>query len=143
MNTELCWHTPPNCAPRAIDGMIQEADGTLRGRFSGDTFEELQARYPGARLGGYDEYTIEHDAALRTVPKQCSEEEWFAALDCMPPLNWRRAGGIESFMMEERLSGSITRIYALDRASGRYWSFNDRDDMTAQAIADKIREASC
>lgn len=129
------WHEPIGFVPLVID-VVADDNGVQRGRISGETLDQIAARYPGVKVSTIDEYTAQHDEAYRTDPMLIDEEQYRSALECMPPLNWRRTGGVESFMCVERLSGSITRIYAC--VGNTYWTFKDRDDLTAAEIADKI-----
>lgn len=130
------WNHPAGQMPRVIDGVMIDDAGVQRGLYSGETLDELAQRYPEPKVTTIDHYMAVHNAALRTDPRETTEEAYFEALDCLPPLDWTRAKGVESFKMEERFSANMTTIYA--KHAGRYWSFMDCDDLSADEIADKI-----
>lgn len=47
-----------------------------------------------------------------------SKADWYEMLECLPPENWTRTGGIEHFRMCEYTTGSITNQYA--NRDGKY-----------------------
>lgn len=126
--------------PRAVDEAIPAEAGGHIGRFSGKTHDQLRAQY-GAELDvmELDAFTHMHEEALRTEPTQIPEDEYQRALECLPPLDWGHALGVESFKMSEFYSGQITTIYA--RCGHTFWRFHDRASMTRDAIAHRIGAA--
>lgn len=134
------FYTPARAGrvPQVIDAVVL-IDGEERGAYSLETLAQLDKRYPGVLVGDSEAVEREREAALRTDPEACTEEQFFEALECLPPMDWTRAGGGESFKMVERLSGRMTRIYA--RTGSTYWSFTDRDDMTHAAVMAKVTAA--
>jgi hypothetical protein len=132
--TPACGHL----VPRIIDTVVL-ADGQERGQFSGKTLAELTDKYPTVCVGDLDDVTRIKENMMRTEPESCTEEQFWEALECLPPEGWVRAGGGESFKMVERLSGRMTTIYA--RSGSTYWSFVDADDLTHAAIMAKVTAA--
>lgn len=131
------WHTPPNARiPHVIDMIKVDEAGVQRGLYSGQTQDELSERYPGTQVIDVEGFWTMHSNAWRTEPEPSTEENFTFSLECMPPLDWQIVRGIESFKMEERLSANMTSIYA--RKEDRYWTFVDRDDLSAEEIASKI-----
>lgn len=133
-------HTPKGgTAPQVIDGIVLDDEtDTEYGHFSGETLDQIRARYAPAELTimALDEYTALHDAAFRSEPKPCTYEEYVVALECLPPEDWRRVAGVESFKMSEYLSGGITTIYA--KKGDRCWYWKDNATASAEAIAARI-----
>ncbi len=121
--------------PRVIDAVVL-IDGEERGAYSLETLAQLDRRYPGITIGDSDDVEREREARMRTEPQACTEEQFWEALECLPPLDWQRKAGGESFKIVERLSGRMTHIYA--RSGTTYWSFVDRDDMTHAAIMARV-----
>ena len=80
------------------------------------------------------------EAAARTEPTACDQDAFDKALHAMTPMNWRNFLGMESFMLSERYTGMITKIFV--REQDRFWSFRDRMDLTEAQIFDKIRAAT-
>ena len=119
-----------------IDAVVTNTQGQEVGQYSGETLEQIQARYPGALVGDSDEVTKAREDQLRTAPAPCTHEQFWYALECLPPMGWRNAGNGESFKMSERLSGRMTRIYA--RTGQRYWSFVDTDDLNHAQIMARV-----
>ena len=134
------WHTPANArVPSVIDAVMIDDHGAQRGLYSGETLDELAQRYHEPKVADIADFMAMQESALRTQPEPSTEEHYTVALECLPPEDWRRAGGIESFKMVERLSGRMTRIYA--KKGDSYWTFVDRYDLSAEAIASKIEGA--
>jgi hypothetical protein len=134
------FYTPARdgCMPKVIDAVVL-IDGEERGAYSLETLAQLAVRYPGVLVGDSEIVERERETAMRTEPEACTEEQFWDALECLPPLDWQCRGGGESFKMVERLSGRMTRIYA--RTGTTYWSFVDRDDMTHAAVMAKVTAA--
>lgn len=131
------WHkTPLARVPSVVDSVVIDEAGVQRGLVSGETQAELSDRYPDTQVIDIDGFWHMHNEAHRTPPEVSTEENFTFALECMPPLDWRTVRGIESFKMEERLSGNMTNIHV--RKGDRYWTFVDRDALSAEDIALKI-----
>lgn len=131
------WHkTPLARTPSVVDAVVIDESGVQRGLVSGETQAELSDRYPDTQVIDIDGYWRMHNDAWRTQPGPSTEENFTFALECMPPLDWETVRGIESFKMEERLTGNMTNIHV--RKDDRYWTFVDRDDLSAEEIALKI-----
>lgn len=131
------WHkTPLARVPSVVDTIVIDEMGVQRGFVSGETQAELADRYPDVQVIDVDGFWTMHSNAWRTEPEPSTEENFTFSLECMPPLDWETVRGIESFKMEERVSGNITRIHACK--DDRYWTFLDRDDLTPDEIASKI-----
>lgn len=62
-------------------------------------------------------------------------ETWMDALECLPPMRWRRVAGVEFFQMSERMTGDITRTYA--RVGNNCWRAYRR---TGDEYAELARE---
>lgn len=131
------WHIPTNArVPSVIDGVVIDNEGAQRGLYSGETLEQLADRYHEPKVADIADFMTMQENALRTQPEPSTEEYYVSALECLPPHDWRRVRGVESFKMVERLCGRMTRIYA--KKGDSYWTFTDRDDLSAEDIAAKI-----
>ncbi|WP_448510079.1 hypothetical protein [Immundisolibacter sp.] len=134
------WHLPTNArVPSVIDAVMIDDQGAQRGLYSGETLDELASRYHEPKVADIADFMTMQESALRTQPEPSTEEHYTVALECLPPHDWRRVRGVEPFKMVERLSGRMTRIYA--KKGDSYWTFVDRDDLSAEAIATKIEGA--
>lgn len=71
-----------------------------------------------------------------TPPKQITRDEFWEALECLPPENWRTTGDGESFRSCEYLTGNITSHYV--HIGGTYWSFTAPVTSHENAIAKVI-----
>lgn len=125
--------------PMCIDTVVEQS-GVKRGQFSGRTIESIIAANPGAVVGPIEDYIALHDKAWETKPAQISAEDFKAALECLPPCNWRRLGGFECFAFLECISGSMTTIYA--RVHDVHWSFVGHKDLTADEIMARVEAAT-
>lgn len=138
---QVFYTAAPGQAPRVIDVAVLTEDGRTVGQCSGETAEQLGARYGlPMELIGLDDYMALHDEAMRTEPKEITEREYISALECLPPVRWQVSEGIESFRMSERWSGSMTSIYAC--LSGRYWRFIDNISMPVAELNQKVAAAA-
>lgn len=54
--------------------------------------------------------------------REITEEQWWDALEVLPPEKWKTANGVEIFRMSEYTSGTVTEHYA--RLGDRYFSAN-------------------
>jgi hypothetical protein len=124
----------PNAAT-IIDFAI-ERGGILRGGFSNETLEQIQARYPGAVLGDLEAFIATKEARLRTEPTPITAEQWMEALEVLPPMKWTGHAGAESFMCAEMFSGRVTDIYCrlIARGSQHYYTFRDVVSLTHEQI---------
>lgn len=62
--------------------------------------------------------------------REITKEQWWDALEVLPPEKWQKVAGVEIFRMSEYTSGTVTGHYA--RLGGRYFSAN-RDIRTKYA----------
>lgn len=106
-----------------IDFMLPRDGGELRGGYSGETLEQIRARYPGAIIGELDTFTAEKEARLRTDPVEITRDQWTEALEVLPPLDHQYDGRACTFKCMEMLSGRITSVYC--RIGSRCFTFTD------------------
>lgn len=104
-------------------GYAVEQDGRIVEQFTGKTLDELQASYPGAVLGTVESFNVALEEKLRSEPEPITEEQWFDALEALPPQEWRGDRSAESFKFLERQAGRVTSIYA--RVGVTFWRFHD------------------
>lgn len=94
-----------------------------RTEFSRQTFAEVTARYPDAILLHWREAERRVEDRHRTKPVEITRVAWWAALECLPPVDWHNRGETETFKCAERITGAITRVFC--RIGERYFSFAD------------------
>lgn len=132
------FYTPATA--QRVPVIIDTAENGL-GRFSGETLEQIQVRYPGALLGDLETVVAEKEAMLRTEPTQITEAQFMDALECLPPLDYQQRGAGCSFKCEERLSGRMTSIYASVGNPSTYWTFVDLDTTPHAEIMARVAKA--
>ena len=127
--------------PRLADDLVTLEDGRVIGRYTGMTKEQLCAQMK-TELQVTDRETFAKmlDDSYVTDPKPITEERFQEALECLPPLQWGRHLGVESFRFMERYTGNITSIYA--RIGDQYWEFMDRFNMSRDDLAQKVIAAA-
>lgn len=135
LNNLVVWHVSKG-VPQALDGLVLDGAGVLRGVYSQQTVEALQQTYPGAKVTDVKLFTDEQEKAYRTSPVEITQEDYYDALDVLPPVGFSSSGGFETFKMMEAISGRMTTIYA--RKGSRCWCFVDRDDMPHSTIVERI-----
>lgn len=122
--------------PQIIDIAITGEDGQTLGQYSGQTPEQITARYPGALLGDSEAVTLEREGIMRTMPTRITEEQYWDALEVLPPEGWTRTHLGESFKLCEYLCGRMTHIYA--KVQDEYWEFCDVGSMPHVEIMAKV-----
>lgn len=69
--------------------------------------------------------TFIDDAAMATychAPSEETEEQFWYALEVLPPCKWVRSKGAEAFFVSEALTGDIYSWHV--RIGKRYWTLN-------------------
>ena len=99
---------------------------TVTGRTNvcGDSYRDIKKRYPQAQLVHYS--VLEENTKkkyIKAYATPITATQFCDALNCLPPLQWHRSYGSESFKMSEFLTGDITAIYV--RRGDEYFTFND------------------
>ena len=112
-----------------------ERDGVFVGAH-GKTQAELAVEYPGIEVGDLTVVHAAQQTALKTAPVLITRERFVEMLEVLPPENWSRGEGSESFKLCEYYSGNITRIYA--RIGKQYYEFMDDAGMPHAEIVQKI-----
>lgn len=126
-------------APTLIDLARPTPSGHLVSIHGRETLEQMQQRYPTAQVGEYADIVRQREEALTTSPAPISEDEFLQALGALPPDDWTRRGGWESFKMSERYSGAITSIYV--RAPYGCFSFRAPCTLGHDQIVQRVRQA--
>jgi hypothetical protein len=122
---------------RSIDVVYERQDGTLAGGYSGKTQAQLVEEYgPGLRVGTREEFLAAHDAHWRAPLKEITAEAYDQALHVLPPSGWHTTHGVESFKWSERLSGTITHIFA--RTRDRFFTCQDDISLSPAVIASRV-----
>lgn len=98
-------------------------DGVLRGAYSNETLEEMAKRHPGVQVGELGPVAAASEDMFRHPPRAISEDRFIEMLEVLPPEDWQRGAGAESFKLMERTSGSITAIFC--RIGDRYFELSD------------------
>ena len=138
--TDLVFWYMNGDKPRAIDVIVEDDDGTQRGLYCGKTGEELAEQYGAeVKVATTQDYSAAFEAAYRTEPAPVSIERFESMRDVLPPQDWRRSRGMETFKMQEHTAGRMTLILA--RHGERCWAFTDLYSLTHDEIVEKIIKA--
>ncbi len=78
-------------------------------------------------------------AGMVTAAAEETEDQYFYALEVLPPSKWRTARGVESFHVCERITGDLVSWHA--QCGGRFFTFTDHDNLTAEQVAEKVAAA--
>ena len=134
--------TATNANPRSIDFVMEREDGTLIGAYSHKTAEQMANDY-GAQILIMDraEFSAMQDQSYITEPEPIDEKTYDSALNCLPPMQWGKWSGVESFRLSEFYSGKITTIFART-GDGRCWRFRDNGFIAGELIAQKVIAAA-
>lgn len=71
----------------ALDYAVQDDEGQWRALYGGQTGEELQQQYPGARVASDVEYRRLEARYACTTPQEVTEQCYHDALNALPPRN--------------------------------------------------------
>lgn len=134
-----------------------EDDGTIRANFTTLTGQEYCDEKNAGRAPDEPEYEFlpwdevmpmieaAQDDEYLTGWTEITKEQWWDALEVLPPENWRTVAGVEIFRMCEYLTGNITGHYA--RLEDRHFVANLRNTTPYAEIAEQIaricRECTC
>lgn len=101
-------------------------------------FFDVKCEYPDAELLHVDTVMELQDRAY-TSPYAfpITQQEFKDALECLPPVDWKRFSRHESFKLSERYSGNITTIYV--RIDDEYFKFKDQISMPHLDCVDRTR----
>ena len=114
-------------------------NGLNFGRYSGKTFEQLSAEYPGLEIGDSATVWAAYYNGLIFPPTRITQQRFFDMLEVLPPEGWHRADGSESFKMSEYQAGNITSIFV--RIGTDYYELQDRATLTHLEILQKVVES--
>ena len=69
-------------------------------------------KYLKLELMTYEEFLVKQAKEFADKPINIiSKQEWWDALECLPPLKWHDRGGMEVFFMSEFYTGNYTSMY--------------------------------
>jgi hypothetical protein len=113
------------------DGTVAYTDGLTPEQYA------AERGFPVAIIGDdqLDALVKTYVDGLVTDPRQITEEEWWDALNVLPPCRWRTVGGVELFHISERVTHDLVSWYA--RVGDRYVTFNDRAGANMERLAEK------
>lgn len=124
-------------AHRIIDQAIFNEQAQVYTTYSGQTIEAMQARYPGLKVGDFNDLMRAKEAFYRELGVyEIDEETFMDALECLPPLDWQRKGQAESFKFSELITGNIAMIYC--RLGKRFFRFYDDVALNWEGVARRL-----
>ena len=134
---------------RNIETACLASDGeTLKSPFTGELYSDLLTELNGKREEGSPEFQIMLlDSALPLMEeaqkaKYCSdwqeitEDDWYDALEVLPPEKWETVRGVNLFRISEYLTGNITAHYA--KLRGKYFTRNCSTSETYEELAEQV-----
>lgn len=105
--------------------------------YGGLTLETMQCRYPGLKVGDFNDIMRAKESFYRELGVyEIDEETFMDALECLPPLDWTRKGYAEAFKLSELITGNIAWIYC--RQGKRYFRFYDDVSLNWEGIAARL-----
>lgn len=120
---------------RVIDVVMP--DGT--GKFTGKAQEAIAEKFKV-------ELEVIGDEVLRgrvlaeccTKPERVTEDDFYDALECLPPMNWRGRGYTESFMIPEAYMDDIHSCYV--RIGEGYYTLRTTASTSHDELVKQVRE---
>ena len=117
-----------------------------KSHYTGETIEELQQEYESELIAVNDEeldlIIKEYENSLQKDWKEISEEDYFDAFECLPPMNWRTIiSGVNVFCISEGYYGSLHSHYLkLSNKEGvKYYSALRSRYTTNEQILEQIK----
>jgi hypothetical protein len=101
---------------------------------------EIQARYPGALIGDFEEWWRRKEESFIAAPKVITEERYMEMLEVLPPMRWIQRDGSSTFMLSEMTCGRITMIFCY--TAGQFFELSDRVTLKHEEIVTKCRMAA-
>lgn len=124
---------------RIIDQAIFDQKIQAYTTYSGQTLEAMQVRYPGLKVGDFNDIMRAKEAFYRELGVyEIDEETFMDALECLPPLDWVRKGNAEAFKLSELICGNIAWIYC--RLGKRFFRFYDSVSLNWEGIARRLEQ---
>lgn len=78
-----------------------------------------------------------YEASFKTDVREITAEAFDDALNVLPPEDWTRARGAESFKCMERIAGAVTSIFVA--MGDRYFTFNDHIRLPHDQCCERVR----
>ncbi|QIQ22142.1 hypothetical protein [Zophobihabitans entericus] len=121
-----------------------ETDDEPHGLYSGQPLSVKKQQYPNLIVDTEENVMNAIRAAARTSPKEISEEDYWNALECLPPVGFCGDRQSSSFKFLEGYTLDITYIYVkvLHENKYRYFEFLDVETLTHQEIMAIIHESN-
>lgn len=116
----------------------QVIDGCVNGLglFSGRSLDQLTSDYPDIEIVEVDAAVEIMDAANRRPVEEITQEQYWYALEVLPPENWKQIPNGDYFQMSEYWSGDITTYYA--QLNGRYYTWMDNAWMKPDQVMELL-----
>ncbi len=93
--------------------------------YSDMTFAEYNAKHGGTLVAMdwdelFEKYMNPWLKSLQEPFKECTEEQFWNGLECVPPIKWRRDGNRETFFVGERTTHDLYSCYV--RIGNKYYN---------------------
>ena len=102
--------------------------------------EALTALLRQEVLQRLDGETVVFDAYVKTEPQAETSEEYWDALECMPPSRFQHTDGVELFHICEHLTGNLVNWHA--KIGDKHFQFNDAANANSVYLAGLVRNAA-
>lgn len=123
----------PETAQEIIDKATERAKETVKIYDShivnypdrADYWRNCQKEYLTAKyeMMTFDEYLLRQKKAMVSGEvKEVTKEDFYEALNCLPPLKWCTKSNIEMFCIREMYTGTYTTQYGFNLVDGKYYS---------------------
>ncbi|EFX60712.1 hypothetical protein DAPPUDRAFT_275971 [Daphnia pulex] len=141
-NPQVFYTATEKSGLSCIDTAHDFGDGVVRSFYKRQTREEMALeRGTEILVTDLETFTALKEESCKTEPKRIEEDDFFEALECLPPMRYGHHLGLETFRFTEFLSGRITTIYARE-PNGNCWKFNDLASLSHELVRDKISAAA-
>lgn len=108
------------------------------GVYSGKTREQLEEKWGRLEVMSSDELRARTYEQACTAPERTTLENWEYSLNVLPPMNWRRRGHTESFMISEAWTADVHPVFV--RIGSDYFSFQAPRSRSHDELVKQVRE---
>lgn len=131
---ELCFFSKSK--NQVIDGCVNQL-----GLYSKKSLDQLKLDYSDdVEIMHFDYAAKLIDEANRKPVTETTKEQYWYALEVLPPQNWKQISGGDYFQMSEYDSGTITTYYA--NYNGKYYTWTDNAWMTPAQVMELLNECN-
>ncbi|MFK3711552.1 DUF1419 domain-containing protein [Leclercia adecarboxylata] len=141
--------TTPTAAPMAfyvpshntVYAWAKQQNGEWVTEFGAKTLDTVRSMYPDAELMPFAQVQIMQNIGYRREWTEITQARYVNQLESLPPMDWCRGYGGESFKSMEFTGGDVTAIFV--RYGERFFECRDLHTLTHRALIGEVINRFC